>query len=463
MSFKNNEKSAIIVDNVSKCYQIFKKPEDRLKQIVLPTIRKAFGGKLKKYYDEYWAVKDVSFEVKKGETVGIIGRNGSGKSTLLQLICGVLESSQGNIQLNGRVAALLELGSGFNPEYTGKENVILNATILGLSKKQIDERYEKIVEFAEIGHFIDQPVKTYSSGMIVRLAFAVVAHVDADVLIVDEALSVGDTLFNQKCMRFLRKFIEDGTVLFVSHDISAVTSFCQRAILMVEGSIEAIGETKQVVDRYLELNYAANQEIKSSKIKDDEDYNTTKSPELNTRYMRDMRQDFINSSPLRNDIEVYKFNDFSSNFGTGGAELSEIAFTDINGENYSHVVGGEKVQLLIKFIAREIIPLPIIGFTFKDRLGQTIFADNTYLSHSGKIKKLNPGDGITAKFTFVMPTLPSGDYSISPAIATGTQEQHTQLKWVHDALVLRVEATSLSLGIIGWPMQDICVDYERGT
>ncbi len=194
--------TAIKVSNLSKCYQIYEAPSDRLKQFVVPRLQRLIGRLPKQYFREFWALKDVSFEVKKGETVGIIGRNGSGKSTLLQLICGTLSPSAGNLEVNGRVAALLELGSGFNVEFTGRENIYMNASILGLSQKEIDDRFDEIVAFADIGQFIEQPVKTYSSGMMVRLAFAVIAHVEADILVVDEALAVGDAFFTQKCMRF---------------------------------------------------------------------------------------------------------------------------------------------------------------------------------------------------------------------------------------------------------------------
>ena len=186
---------AIKVQNLSKCYHIYDSPRDRLKQFIAPRLQRLTWQTPKQYFREFWAVKDVSFEIKKGETVGIIGRNGSGKSTLLQMICGTLNPSHGSIETNGRIAALLELGSGFNPEFTGRENVYMNASVLGLSNKEIDERFDDIVAFADIGEFVEQPVKTYSSGMMVRLAFAVIAHVDADILIIDEALAVGDAFF----------------------------------------------------------------------------------------------------------------------------------------------------------------------------------------------------------------------------------------------------------------------------
>ncbi|MBI3442008.1 MAG: ABC transporter ATP-binding protein [Proteobacteria bacterium] len=223
---------AIRVSNLSKCYHLYDAPRDRLKQFVAPRLQRLVGQNAKQYFREFWALKDVSFEVKKGETVGIIGRNGSGKSTLLQIICGTLTPTSGTVETSGRIAALLELGSGFNPEFTGRENVYMNAAVLGLSKEEVDKRFDDIAAFADIGQFIEQPVKTYSSGMVVRLAFAVIAHVNADILIIDEALAVGDTFFNQKCMRFLREFREKGTILLVSHDTASVMALCDKAILL---------------------------------------------------------------------------------------------------------------------------------------------------------------------------------------------------------------------------------------
>lgn len=248
---------AISVQNLSKCYQIYDNPRDRLKQFVLPRMQRFAGKAPKQYFSEFWALKDVSFEIKKGETVGIVGRNGSGKSTLLQLICGTLNPTSGSVQTNGRIAALLELGSGFNPEFTGRENVYMNAAVLGLSKEETDECFDDIAAFAEIGEFIEQPVKTYSSGMQVRLAFAVAINVDPEILIVDEALSVGDELFQRKCFSRIEGIRASGaTILFVSHSGSAVVELCDRAVLIDAGEKLAVDLPKKIVGRYQKLLYA---------------------------------------------------------------------------------------------------------------------------------------------------------------------------------------------------------------
>ena len=245
---------AIGVSNLSKCYHIYDTPRDRLKQFVLPRLQNAMGMQSKQYYREFWALKDINFEVKKGETIGIIGRNGSGKSTLLQLICGTLSPTSGSITIHGRIAALLELGSGFNPEFTGRENVYLSCALLGLGKEETDARFDDIATFADIGDFIEQPVKTYSSGMFVRLAFAVNIVFQPEIMVVDEALAVGDMAYQAKCMTALRRLQDKGaTVLFVSHDISSIKSLCSQAIYLEHGQVKGLGKAASIAEDYVRI------------------------------------------------------------------------------------------------------------------------------------------------------------------------------------------------------------------
>ena len=242
---------AIRVQGLSKRYEIYATPRARLKQFFLPRLQRAAGRLPQQYFREFWAVEDVSFDIQRGETVGIIGRNGSGKSTLLQMICGTLTPTRGTVETRGRVAALLELGSGFNPEFTGRENVYLNAAVLGLSQEEIDNRFDDIAAFADIRQFMDQPVKAYSSGMLARLAFSVAVQVDPDILVVDEALSVGDMAFQEKSFTRMKRIRDAGTsILFVSHSPSAVRNFCNRAIWLDTGQMRAIGERLTVCDQY---------------------------------------------------------------------------------------------------------------------------------------------------------------------------------------------------------------------
>jgi lipopolysaccharide transport system ATP-binding protein len=247
------EHVAIRVKGVSKCYQLYDKPQDRLRQSIYPRLQRILGREPKAYAREFWALKDISFEVRKGETVGVIGRNGSGKSTLLQLICGTLAPTNGTVDTDGRLAALLELGAGFNPDFTGRENVYMNGALLGLSKQEIDDRFDDITVFADIGEFINQPVKTYSSGMYVRLAFAIAINVEPQILVVDEALAVGDARFQAKCMKRIKLIQDKGaSILFVSHDVGAVRTLCGRAIWLEGGHVRMAGEVFPVTGHYME-------------------------------------------------------------------------------------------------------------------------------------------------------------------------------------------------------------------
>ena len=444
---------SIKVECLSKCYQIYERPTDRLKQFIFPKVQQFFGGQPKQYFGEFWALKDLSFEVKRGETVGIIGRNGSGKSTLLQMICGTLNPTNGCIQTNGRIAALLELGSGFNPEFTGRENVYMNGALLGLSEAEVDDRFEAILEFSEIGNFIEQPVKTYSSGMLVRLAFAVIAHVDAEILVIDEALAVGDAFFTQKCMRFLRKFMEEGTILFVSHDTAAVVNLCQKAIWLEKGVCKEQGDPKTIAQLYLANNYEAQQgasAVAASKITPIEN-NINEQPQ--NEQSRDMRLDFINSTAYRNDLELFEFEPEALNFGIGGGSIISAHLLDLDGTQLSWVVGGENVRLRVTCSATNEIFSPIIGFFVNDRLGQRLFGDNTYNFTRQESHHFQQGENFQAEFVFKMPILPVGDYSITVALAEGTQQDHVQHHWVHEAILIKSHSSSVSTGLVGVPMQ----------
>ena len=441
----SSEDAAISVQHISKFFERYEKPSHRLFQML-------YHGR-KQFYHPFWALQDISFEIKRGECVGIIGRNGAGKSTLLQIITGTLTPSSGTVKCNGRVAALLELGSGFNPEFTGRENVYLNASILGLTDKEITARYDDIVAFADIGDFIDQPVKSYSSGMAVRLAFAVIAHVDADILIVDEALSVGDAFFTQKCMRFLRQFMEKNTVLFVSHDTAAVKSLCNYAILLEKGNVKFTGPPKEVTEKYLEDMYESLQG-KSALYTN---MKNTLPPELTPKDedFRDMRQDLFNASVLRNDLKIFQFTEEGSAFGKGGATIENAFLTNDEGKPLLWIVGGEMVRLKVVCRARQELFSPIVGFIVKDRLGQDMFGDNTYLTYRKSPLFVPQDTFFSAEFEFRMPIFPAGDYSITIAIAEGTQEEHIQHQWRHEALIFQSHSSNCATGLIGIPMRKI--------
>lgn len=440
--------SVIEVASLSKDYHLYGRPSDRLKHLMPTPVRRLLRVAPP---ERFRALDEVSFEVFKGETVGIIGRNGSGKSTLLQIVCGTLTPSAGHARVCGRVAALLELGSGFNPEFTGRDNVALNAALLGLSAVQLAERMHLIEAFADIGEFINQPVKTYSSGMLVRLAFAVIAHVDADILVIDEALAVGDAFFTQKCMRYLRKFMERGTVLFVSHDTSAVRALCDRCIWMDGGRVRLEGPAKDVCESYLEHYF----EESGSKPAAPRLAPATVARPLRKR---DARADFIDRSTLRNDLQVFDFDPDSPSFGAGGAAIEHVSLCGPDGRPLAWICGGEPVRLSIDVRATAALESPIVGFYVKDRLGQTLFGDNTYLSFCENPVRCPAGALLHAGFDFQMPRLPVGDYVVTAAVADGTQNEHVMHHWIHDGLKFTAVSSSVAAGIVGIPMERIALE-----
>ena len=446
----------IQVENLGKSYQIYPAPQDRLKQSIVPRLQRwmrpfaRLTGRTiepRQYYREFWALRDVSFAAAVGETVGIIGPNGSGKSTLLQLICGTLSPTAGQARVRGRVGALLELGSGFNPEFTGRENVYLNGTVLGLTRAEINERLDSILAFADIGDFIDQPVKTYSSGMVVRLAFAVIAHVDADVLIIDEALAVGDAYFQQKCMRWLRKFREQGTLLFCGHDTGAVINLCHHAIWLDHGTIRAAGPAKEVCEAYLASVYARSTGLTDASVR-------PAKPDQENKQTIDRK---INLSQI---VEVLEFNENSASFGTGDAIILNARMLGISGEELGLIRGGEEVQVIVTIRANVDIENPIVGFHVKDRLGQALFGDNTYLQYRGSNLRVLAGKIIEAKFVFELPFLRSGEYSVTAAIASGTLEQHVQHHWVHNSMIFKVHSPFRNGVMVAIPMRSIALEIE---
>ncbi len=439
------------VHNLSKCYHLYDNPRDRLKQFIMPRLQRLMGRSVpKQYFREFWALRDVSFELRQGETMGVIGRNGAGKSTLLQILCGTLTPTSGTVEITGRVAALLELGAGFNAEFTGRENVYMNASVLGLCKEEIDGRFDAIVAFADIGEFIDQPVKTYSSGMYVRLAFAVIAHVEADILIIDEALAVGDAFFVQKCMRFLRGFMERGTVLFVSHDTGAVVNLCNHAILLQQGSVKLAGSPKEIAQHYLKEQYQAVQGNVSLPARS---FVAPAKPDVQD--FHDMRRDFINATPLRNDIEIFRFSPDAPSFGGGNGAIVEVCLEDAEGRPLAWVVGGEIVRLKLTVRLVNDLSNLIYGFYVKDRLGQHLFGDNTYLAFADRPLCGLANEEWLISFTFRMPTMPVGEYSIDVAMGAGTQNEHAVQHWIHDALTFASQTSSGHMGLVGIPILDI--------
>ncbi len=442
--------SAVIsVRGVGKSYHMYERPSHRLWQALL--------GKYRSFYRDFWALQGVSFEVRRGETIGIVGRNGSGKSTLLQMIAGTLTPTQGEIKVDGRVAALLELGSGFNPEFTGRENVYLNATILGLRRDQIDARMQGILEFADIGEFIDQPVRSYSSGMSVRLAFAVIVHVDADILIIDEALAVGDAFFSQKCMRFLRGFQRHGTLLFVSHDAAAVTNLCERAIWLESGQMKLAGTSQEVIEAYMTEQHVASRRSVGEQV-----VVKGRAARMLAGDIRDARLDGMREHGISNRIVLFEFDpgNVGSEFGARGARITDVRLLDGEGNRLALLEGGELVRLEIAVELLQSLQDLIVGFYVKDRLGQRLFGDNTYFTYRGDPLSGKEGQVLRAGFTFRMPIMPSGSYMVDVAVASGEQHDHTQQHWIHDALEFRAMDETMRHGLVGLPMLSIDVQVE---
>lgn len=444
---------AIKVENLSKCYLIYDRPQDRLWQML------ARGWK--QFYREFWALRGVSFEIRRGETVGIIGRNGSGKSTLLQLICGTLNPTGGSVQTHGRIAALLELGAGFNPEFTGRENVYLYASMMGLGKAETDARFDSIVAFADIGDFIEQPVKTYSSGMFVRLAFSVVAHVDADILIVDEALAVGDVFFQQKCMRFLRDFRDQGgTTLFVSHDTGAVLNLCDNAVLLHPGGEKppVLGDAETVCKLYLKQIYSAPERLAIAESAAEPTPASASGTVAEAG--RGSRRHYEPADLAQSDYVVGNFRPDAESFGIGGARIVDAGFMDADGERLQRLRGDQNVAFFIKAKFDRSVVSPAFGLMLKNARGEYLFTEGTDRHFRQHQLVFGAGDTVVVKFGFLMPNLIQGKYPVNVALAEGTSHEHVQLHWLHDAIILDCVASRAVHGHCAMNEISMSIEHE---
>jgi lipopolysaccharide transport system ATP-binding protein len=397
---------AIEFRGVSKSYSVYDTAGDRLKELL--TFNRL------SFHRDFWALRDVSFEVERGETFCIVGENGSGKSTLLQIVAGILQPTSGTVQVNGRVSALLELGSGFNPEFSGRDNVYMNGAILGLSTKEMDRKYQEILDFAEIGDFIHQPVKTYSSGMGVRLAFSVAIHVDPDILLVDEALAVGDIYFRQRCMRKVHELRARGvTILFVSHATGDVKSLGDRAMWLDHGVVQDLGDTERVVTGYLAAMTSKDSAyIEHKKQVIDHDREVEIAPEV---------EEHIPNVDHR--------------FGDGRGEVLGISVNDPSGNPVRMLDPGTKIVVRISAKAKEELHHPIVGFMLRNHLGVDFSGSNT-TREGYELPPMLPGDVVTVDFHLDLPELSSSTFSFSPAIADGTLDHYAICDWVDNAIAL---------------------------
>lgn len=424
---------------LGKAYPIYRRPEDRLKQLLL-------GSGRRRFYEEFWAVRNVDLGVGRGETLGIVGANGSGKSTLLQMICGTLRPTEGEVSIHGRVAAMLALGSGFNPEFSGRENVHLGASILGLSADETAARFEAIAAFADIGGFIDQPLKRYSSGMHARLAFALCANVDADVLVIDEILSVGDAAFQQKCMRFLNNFRRKGTLLFVSHDSGAVTKLCDSALWLDKGEVRGFGAAKEICRLYL----AAQAEEKAD---DPARFQIGgRSRRLVCAQSSNHRDPAGTAEKAAAGAVGLVFDADNPQPSIDGGEIDAVAFHAVDGEKLHIASGGETVEIRVAFRASREVDSVVFAFVVRDRLGQIIFSDDTDSSAS---QSFDAGESAIATFRFLLPYLANGAYALEAFVLQRTQETLVLLAHRADKEFLYVQSPHPSSGLANIAMRSV--------
>ncbi|WP_411885138.1 ABC transporter ATP-binding protein [Polaromonas sp. YR568] len=402
---------AISVKNLTKTYRIFSHPGDRIKQVLsLGRIR---------FHKEFTALQDVSFEIKKGETVGIIGRNGSGKSTLLQLICGILKPTSGSVEVHGRISALLELGAGFNPEFTGRENVYFQGAVMGISKEEMSRRFDDIAAFADIGEFIDQPVRTYSSGMFVRLAFSVAIHLEPQILVVDEALAVGDAQFQAKCFQRIKSIQNNGgSILLVSHVLEQVGHFCDRVLVLDDGNLLADGNTAETLTRYTKNALGTDKSFEDRPPSDDP---------------------FSSHS---------SYNAKETRWGDRAATITDICVSQDGVTNPEVFCSGLEMELRLKVKFHATVNKPVYGLTIKADSGAELFSINSLQSSAeGFVSAQKAGDSIEACFR-LSPFLDAGEYSMSVGVAGETNSGIVPHDRRYNSIVLRIAHPLTSSGNI---------------
>jgi lipopolysaccharide transport system ATP-binding protein len=418
----------IEVRGLGKRYDIYDNPRDRLKQLVVPKLASLVGrsSPTPSYYREFWALQDISFDVRPGETLGIIGRNGGGKSTLLQILAGTLAPTLGDVSVRGRVAALLELGSGFNPDFTGRENVLLNARILGLTREEIEAKYDEIVSFADIGEFIDQPVKTYSSGMFVRLAFAVQAHINASIVIIDEALAVGDVFFRQKCYARLEEVRASGAaVLLVSHAMTDIEQFCDRAILLDHGKMNFIGNAAEAAKRYYQLHQERAYPVVMPDGESGEDLQSSSAPLGSSFAYWPDEDSFIDAS---NQIQI----------GNGWAKCLRYAVCDVHGNQCASFTQGEEAVFYFEFLTLKPISVPLAGVVLQNERGINVHGKGS-LEHCAQAPDHVPAGVVIQCRQSIELKLELGEYTFELGLATIDDETYREMSNLnHERIFARI-------------------------
>ena len=453
MSKRKEEQSlAIQVEDVTKIYRLYEKPIDRLKETVSVTH--------KNYHRDFYALNGISFQVKKGETVGIIGTNGSGKSTILKIITGVLTPTTGTVKVDGKISALLELGAGFNMDYTGIENVYMNGTMMGYTRKEMDAKLQDILDFAEIGDFVYQPVKTYSSGMFVRLAFALAINVEPEILIVDEALSVGDVFFQSKCYRRMEEIRKSGTtILMVTHDMGSIIKYCDRVVLLNRGEFIAEGKPGRVVDMYKKILAGKLEALKEELRLEEERKNADtgqESIELSDfSGGMDLGGSGDKEALMRDKLTI---NPDRTEYGDGRAEIYDLGLLDERGNVTNLLLKGEMFTIRERIRFHAALEAPIFTYTIKDKKGTELTGTNT-LYEGADIKPVKAGDSYTVEFTQKM-NLQGGEYLLSMSCTGFEQGEHVVYHRLYDVTSITVISNKNTVGVYDMESQVKAVKEE---
>lgn len=426
----SSENAVVTLQGASKVYRLYDRPIDRLKEALL-------RGR-KSYHRELWALRGVDLKFQKGTTTAIVGANGSGKSTLLQLVAGILQPTSGSVQVQGRVAALLELGAGFNPEHTGRENALINGAILGIDHDEMKARLPDIFRFADIGEAVDRPVKTYSTGMYIRLAFAIAINVDPEILLIDEALSVGDLYFQHRCLNKIAELqAREKTILFVSHDPAFVVTLASQAAWLEGGRLLDHGNPEQIVSKYLAM--VTNRELRERRSAET---TVTAAPDLAPAGESDDQEAQIESTIPNIDVRS----------GNQKAEILGIGLYDAEGHRINSAKGGQPIRVRISVRFREDVPQPIIGFMVKNRVGLYLTGTNT-LMEGQPLPAQAKGSICTAEFHLPLPVFSTGNYSFAPAVAEGTLDDYAMCDWIENAYVLEIITSTVVHGLVRLPCE----------
>ena len=436
--------NAITVKDVTKIYKLYDKPIDRLKEALNPFH--------KEYHKKFYALNNLSFEVKKGETVGIIGTNGSGKSTILKIITGVLTPTTGEVEVNGVISALLELGAGFNMDYTGIENIYMNGTMMGFSKKEMDAKLQEILDFADIGDFVYQPVKTYSSGMFVRLAFALAINVEPEILIVDEALSVGDVFFQSKCYRRMEEIRQKGTtILMVTHDMGSIIKYCDKVVLLNKGNFVAEGAPGHMVDLYKKILAGQMESLEDAK-----DVDSDFSGETAEKEQKEKAYQVPHGKLMKDSLTI---NGNRTEYGDGRAEIYDLGLFDQRCNLTNLLLKGEEFTIKEKIRFAAPIQSPIFTYTIKDKKGTDLTGTNTMFEGTD-IKPVKAGDEYEVSFTQKM-TLQGGEYLLSMSCTGFEQGEHTVYHRLYDVANITVISNKNTVGVYDMESAVQAVKIER--